>query len=180
LGKIPDISATSTMEDGSPLLVLDVDDLFHSANVLLCGGKLQKTTYRIGSMDSNPQTKRILVVEDSLTVRQVERQLLEAAGYEVDVAADGIDGWNAVRSQRYDLLLTDIDMPRLDGIELLKRIKSHESLRDLPVMVVSYQDNDEERLRGLEAGASYYLSKSSFHDDRLLLAVFELIGEASR
>jgi two-component system sensor histidine kinase and response regulator WspE len=177
LGKIPDISATSIMEDGSPLLVLDVDDLIASAKVVLAGEKVRKIARPTLHADA-PQTKRILLVEDSITVRQVERQILEAAGYEVDVSVDGVDGWNAVRTQKFDLLITDIDMPRLDGIQLLKRIKCDEHLKDLPVMVVSYKDNDEDRLRGLEAGASYYLTKSSFHDDQLLKAVLDLIGEA--
>jgi two-component system sensor histidine kinase and response regulator WspE len=102
--------------------------------------------------------------------------VLEARGYLVDVAVDGVDGWNALRTGRYDLVVTDVDMPRLDGIELVRRVRADRRYASLPIVIVSYKDRDEDRLRGLDAGASYYLPKSSFQDDRLLRAVEELIG----
>lgn len=120
----------------------------------------------------------MLVVEDSLTVRELERKLLDAAGYVADVAVDGMDGWNAVRAGDYDLVITDVDMPRLDGIELTTLIKNEERLRLIPVMIVSYKDREEDRLRGLNAGADYYLTKGSFQDETLIRAVVDLIGEA--
>ncbi len=82
-----------------------------------------------------------------------------------------LDGWNAVRSDPFDLVVTDIDMPRMDGIELVTLIKRDVRLRSLPVMVVSYKDREEDRRRGLDAGADYYLTKGSFHDDTLIQAV---------
>ena len=88
-----------------------------------------------------------------------------------------MDGWNAVRSDHYDLVITDVDMPRLDGIELTVLIKKDPQLKSLPVMIVSYKDREEDRLRGLEAGADYYITKGAFHDDALLQAVLDLIGE---
>ena len=105
-------------------------------------------------------------------------KLLDGAGYEVDIAVDGMDGWNAVRTGRFDLVVTDVDMPRLDGIELVTLIKKDTNLKNLPVMIVSYKDREEDRRRGLEAGADYYLAKGSFHDETLLHAVVDLIGEA--
>ena len=123
--------------------------------------------------------RRILVVDDSITVREVERKLLESAGYEVEVAVNGMDGWNAVRTTHYDLVITDVDMPRMNGVELVSHIKRDPGLKDIPVMIVSYKDRDEDRLLGLEAGANFYLTKSSFHDETLLSAVVDLIGEAS-
>jgi two-component system sensor histidine kinase and response regulator WspE len=124
--------------------------------------------------------KRILVVDDSITVREVERKLLENHGYHVEVAVDGMDGWNAVRSAAYDLIVSDVDMPRMTGIELVSSIKQDPHLKSLPVMIVSYKDREEDRMAGLEAGANYYLTKSSFHDETLLNAVVDLIGEAQR
>jgi len=88
-----------------------------------------------------------------------------------------MDGWNAVRTGHFDLVVTDIDMPRMDGIELVGRITRDANLKSVPVMIVSYKDRDEDRQRGLEAGASYYLTKGSFHDETLLQAVVDLIGE---
>ena len=104
-------------------------------------------------------------------------RLLTSHGYLADVAVDGMDGWNAVRAGHYDLVITDVDMPRLDGIELAALIKKDPLLKSLPVMIVSYKDREEDRLRGLEAGADYYLTKGSFHDETLLQAVVDLIGE---
>ena len=119
----------------------------------------------------------MLVVDDSLTVRELERKLLGNRGYDVEVAVDGMDGWNAVRTGHFDLVVTDIDMPRMDGIELVGLINRDPNLKSVPVMIVSYKDREEDRQRGLDAGADYYLTKGSFHDETLLQAVVDLIGE---
>jgi two-component system sensor histidine kinase and response regulator WspE len=74
----------------------------------------------------------VLVVDDSLTVRELERKLLEKRGYDVTVAVDGMDGWNAVRSDAFDLVVTDVDMPRMDGIELVMLIKGDPALKRVP------------------------------------------------
>jgi len=176
LGKVKDISAAALMEDGSPVLILDVDDMSRSIEKLLNEGLLPQMPR--GALDFGPRKqKRILAVDDSLTVRELERKLLLGRGYLTDVAVDGIDGWNAVRAVQYDLVITDVDMPRMDGIKLATLIKSDPVLKSLPVMIVSYKDRDEDRLRGLEAGADYYLTKGSFSDETLLQAVVDLIGE---
>ncbi|MCC2656917.1 MAG: cheA [Panacagrimonas sp.] len=175
LGKIKDISAGALMTDGTPLLIVDVEDLIHSVRKLVSAGQLQ----RLGTVAAPAaRRKRVLVVDDSLTVRELERKLLDGHGYEVEVAVDGIDGWNAMRTQPFDLVVTDVDMPRLDGIELVRRLKADPALRALPVMIVSYKDREEDRRRGLDAGADYYLAKGSFQDRALLDAVVDLIGEA--
>jgi two-component system sensor histidine kinase and response regulator WspE len=174
LGKVPDISAVALMEDGSPVLIVDVEDIIRSIDKLLTGGRLSKVSHTTDDSDSK-QAKRILVVDDSITVREVQRKLLENKGYQVEVAVNGMDGWNAVRTSHYDLVITDIDMPRMNGIELVSQIKNHPNLKSLPVIIVSYKDREEDRLRGLEVGADYYLTKSSFHDDSLLNAVADLI-----
>ena len=94
------------------------------------------------------------------------------------MAVDGVDGWNSLRTHDYDLVISDVDMPRMDGIELITLLKQDLRLRSVPVMIVSYKDREEDRRRGLEAGADYYLTKSSFHDESLLQAVTDLIGGA--
>jgi len=176
LGKVKDISAAALMEDGFPVLILDVDDMVRTIEKLLSDG-LQPQTPR-GALDMRSQKqKKVLAVDDSLTVRELERKLLLSRGYLADVAVDGIDGWNAVRASHYDLVITDVDMPRMDGIELATLIKADPLLKSLPVMIVSYKDREEDRLRGLEAGADYYLTKGSFNDETLLQAVVDLIGE---
>jgi two-component system sensor histidine kinase and response regulator WspE len=177
LGKVPNIAAGALMENGDPLLIADLDDWLRAVEKLVVDGELGRVspgTARVVAV----ARKRVLVVDDSLTVRELERKLLAGRGYDVTIAVDGMDGWNAVRSERFDLVITDIDMPRLDGIELVTLIRRDPHLRETPVMIVSYKDRAEDRQRGLDAGADYYLAKGSFHDQTLLDAVRDLIGEA--
>ncbi len=177
LGKVKDISAGALMEDGTPVLIADVEEMIVSMQKLSAAQRLAKVGGEaVASVDA--RRKRILVVDDSLTVRELERKLLGRHGYEIEVAVDGMDGWNAVRAGGFDLVITDIDMPRMDGVELVTQIKRNPNLATLPVMIVSYKDREEDRRRGLEAGADYYLTKASFHDDALIKAVVDLIGEA--
>ncbi|VVP76765.1 hybrid sensor histidine kinase/response regulator [Pseudomonas fluorescens] len=177
LGKVQDISAGALLDDGSVVLIVDVEDMLRSVDKLLNTGRLERIA-RHGNQAAEAARKRVLVVDDSLTVRELQRKLLLNRGYDVAVAVDGMDGWNALRSEDFDLLITDIDMPRMDGIELVTLLRRDNRLQSLPVMVVSYKDREEDRRRGLDAGADYYLAKASFHDDALLDAVVELIGGA--
>ncbi|WP_176509738.1 MULTISPECIES: hybrid sensor histidine kinase/response regulator [Pseudomonas] len=177
LGKVQDISAGALLDDGSVVLIIDVEDLLRSVEKLLSTGRLERIE-RGAQGARGASRKRVLVVDDSLTVRELQRKLLGNRGYDVAVAVDGMDGWNALRSEDFDLLITDIDMPRMDGIELVTLVRRDQRLQSLPVMVVSYKDREEDRRRGLDAGADYYLAKASFHDDALLDAVVELIGGA--
>ena len=177
LGKVRDISAAAFMEDGTPALIVDVDDLLRSIEILVNGGRLNKVSQGT-EQETGRGAKRVLVVDDSITIREVERNMLQTRGYDVDVAVDGMDGWNAVRTGRYDLVISDIDMPRMNGIEFVSHIKQDPRLKNIPVMIVSYKDREEDRNRGLEAGADYYITKGSFHDETLLDAVADLIGAA--
>ncbi|MCC3419101.1 MAG: hybrid sensor histidine kinase/response regulator [Microcoleus sp. PH2017_07_MST_O_A] len=177
LGKVADISAAAFMEDGTPVLIIDVEDLVRSTDKLLAESQLQKVSKTEQTAESTTR-KRVLVVDDSITVREVERKLLENQGYEVEIAVNGMDGWNALRTGQFDLVISDVDMPRMTGIELVSQIKNHSALKSIPVIIVSYKDREQDRIRGLEVGADYYLTKSSFHDDTLLNAVVDLIGEA--
>lgn len=176
LGKIQDISAAGLMEDGSPVLIADVDDMVRSIEKLISEGPLARVQ-RDGQELSARKQKRILAVDDSPTVRELVRKLLASHGYLADVAVDGMDAWNAVRARRYDLVIADVDMPRLGGIELATLIKQNPLFKSLRIMIVSYKEREEERLRGLEAGADCYLTKGNFHDETLLQAVVDLIGE---
>ena len=177
LGKVPDISSVAVMLDGAPVLIFDVEDLVRSIDNLLAGRRLRKLSQTIEAIEAQ-KLKRILVVDDSFTVREMERKLLESKGYQVDTAVDGVDGWNAVRTGSYDMVISDVDMPRMNGIEFVNQIKRHAELKSIPVIIVSYKDKEEDRLAGLQAGANYYLTKSSFQDDSFIRAAVNLIGEA--
>lgn len=180
LGKVPDISSGAFMEDGTPVFILDIEDLVRSSDHLL-SEKLKGIPLHISP--KKPEIivkKKILLVDDSITVREAESRLLSKHGYEVETAFNGMDGWNAVRSRHFDLVITDVDMPRMNGIELVRAIRNDTKLKSLPVMIVSYKEDENDKKAGKEAGANYYLTKSSFHDDTLIAAVEELIGKAVR
>ncbi len=174
LGKVPNVSAAAILDDGSPVLIADVEDLIRSMDQFIQGNTLRRSGR--DDQEAEPR-KRILVVDDSITVRELERQLLRNQGYEVSVAVDGQEGWNLLRANPFDLVISDVDMPRMNGLELVKAIRADAALRDLPVIIVSYKEREEDKLRGLEVGANYYLTKSSFHDHTFLQAVTDLIGE---
>ena len=175
LGKVANVSAAALLEDGSPVLIVDVEDFLRSINNLLQRGFLGRA--QAEKQSTSKIRKRILVVDDSITVREAERALLTNRGYDVQVAVDGMDGWNTIRDANFDLVVSDIDMPRMNGLEFVKNIKQDPRLKGTPVVIVSYKGREEDRLRGMDAGADYYLSKGSFHDDTLLDAVVDLIGE---
>ena len=177
LGKVPNLNSASILEDGRPVLIFDVEDLVRSIDNLVNGRRAPKAAVSTASSQIR-RAKRILVVDDSITVREVERQVLEAKGYHVESAVDGLDGWNTVRTGHYDLVISDVDMPRMDGIQFVTRIKQDLDLRRTPVIIVSYKDREEDRMRGLDAGANAYLTKSSFKDETFLQTVVDLIGES--
>jgi len=174
LQKVQDVNAAAILEDGTPVLIVDAEDMVRSIDHLISGNRLQ----RIGQEDLmvGRRIKRVLVVDDSITVREVERKMISGRGYEVDVAVDGQDGWNSIRNEPFDLVITDVDMPRMDGIELVTLIRKDSRFKMLPIIIVSYKDREEDRNRGLEAGADYYLTKGSFQDKTLVKAVEDLIG----
>ncbi|MEO5510096.1 MAG: hybrid sensor histidine kinase/response regulator [Longimicrobiales bacterium] len=175
LGKVKDIGSAALLPDGTPLLIIDVEDVLHSIDHLITGGRVEPAS-AARDRTVTRTAKRILVVDDSFTVRELERKLLAGRGYDVDVAVDGVDGWNAVRGGQYDLVVTDVDMPRMDGIELVTRIRQDPRLHLLPIIIVSYKEREEDRLRGMEAGADRYLAKGSYHDESMLNAIIEQIG----
>jgi two-component system sensor histidine kinase and response regulator WspE len=175
LGKLQDISAAAILEDGTPVLIVDVEDIVRSIDNLISGNRLKRLEYT-DEDEIARRLKRILVVDDSITVREVERKMLSAKGYDVAVAVDGMDAWNALRGNHFDLVVTDIDMPRMDGIELVSQLKKDQKLQTVPIIIVSYKDRPEDRERGLHAGADYYLTKGSFQDQTLVQAVEDLIG----
>lgn len=177
LGKVKNISSAALLPDNTSVLILDVEDLVLSIDSLVTGGRVQDAT-AAPAQGPAKRVKRILVVDDSFTVRELERKLLSSHGYAVDIAVDGIDGWNALRATQYDLVVTDVDMPRMDGITLTKKIREDPKLHLLPVMIVSYKEREEDRIKGLEAGADQYLTKSSYHDESMINAIRELIGVA--
>ncbi|MCX8005238.1 MAG: response regulator, partial [Burkholderiaceae bacterium] len=175
LGRVSDLSAAALLPDGRPVLIIDVDDLLRSAE----RQDDPRALTRAGAGDAaSTRQRRILVTDDSISVRELGRQLLVGRGYHVEVAVDGSDAWRKVRDEPFDMLITDVDMPRMDGIQLTRSVKQDANLRKMPVMIVSYRDHPEDRARGMEARADCYVTKSDFHDERFLELVGDLLGAA--
>lgn len=168
LGKIPGVSAASLDEKGEPLLILDVEDILQTMR-----GRTDTAP-----AESGEGRARILVVDDSHTVRELVRRMLAHAGYHVSTAQNGQEAWNLLRLNEYDLLISDVDMPQMNGIELVTKVRESPRLSTMPVIILSYKDSEDDRRRGLEAGADYYLTKGSFKNNTFLNAVVDLIGAA--
>lgn len=173
LRRVPGVSSSAISQDGRPLLILDVDDVVGSILRLLSSSEAPRMQRR-GQADA--RRKRVLIVDDSITVREVEKQILQNAGYAVQTAVDGVDGWNAAREGDFDLVITDLDMPRMTGLELIEALKGHPQLAGLPIVVVSYKEGEKDRRDAAFAGAAAYLTKGSFHDDTLRKVVDELLS----
>lgn len=175
LRKIPCISAGSITDEGIPVLILDVEDILKIIQKLL-SGKTDIESFSKKALARKPN-KSVLVIDDSLTVRETEKRILQNAGYQVDTAVDGVDGWNSLKNKKFNLVITDIDMPRMNGFELVSQIKQDSHLKQTPVIIVSYKDRKVDHIKGTEVGADYYLTKSSFKDQTFLNTVKNLIGE---
>ncbi len=174
LGRVTDLASVAILPDGAPVVMLDVEDLMHGA----LDRERHLARLREDEGDGPVQRRRrVLVVDDSISVRELERQLLSARGYEVEVAVDGMDGWSKLRDWNCDLVITDVDMPRMDGIELTRSIKQDPKFRSLPVIIVSYRDRPEDRARGMEVRADAYLTKSDFQEHGFIDVVHGLIGD---
>ncbi|MBF0602471.1 MAG: Hpt domain-containing protein [Nitrospirae bacterium] len=120
--------------------------------------------------------KRILVVDDSLTTREIEKEILESSGYHVTVAIDGEDGYQKAMQIPFDLMITDIEMPRMDGFTLVERVRGEPLLRHFPIMIITSRGSLEDRERGLQVGADAYVVKDSFDQSYLVETVRNLIG----
>ena len=115
--------------------------------------------------------KRVLLVDDSITTRALERSILEAAGFDVLTAADGAAAWTLLGAETVDLVVSDVDMPRMDGFALVEAIRGSTAMRELPVILVTARENEADRRRGSKAGADAYIVKSSFRQEELLDAI---------
>ncbi|MFZ4804469.1 MAG: hybrid sensor histidine kinase/response regulator [Synechococcus lacustris] len=174
LGKVANVSAAALMGDGQPILIVDTVDLVRSIDALLQSSELQSHA----TIKQLVEGKRILVVDDSPVALELQARLVLSRGYRVDKAVDGAEAWRLLRENCFDLIVTDVEMPEMDGITLVKTMRLDPKFAQLPIIISSSRGSDSDRLQGLEAGADYYLVKSSFQDDALLDAIHQLIGAA--
>ena len=170
LVRVRNVAGATVLGSGQVVPVLNASDFVKSVV------RAPRAKARTPSEPKKEKTERkILVVEDSITARSLLKNILEGAGYEVTTAVDGIDALTELKSRSFDLVVTDIEMPRMDGFELTERIRTDEKLSEMPVVVVTGLESREERERGIDAGADAYIVKSSFDQSNLLEVIKRLI-----
>jgi two-component system chemotaxis sensor kinase CheA len=168
------IAGASVEPDGSIVLVLDVAGIIDRARFTQAGGA--RTVVADTGSPRAPVRAKVLVVDDALTVRELQRSILERGGYDVLTASDGVEAMSILAEGPVDLVLTDVEMPRMDGFALTEAIRAHAALGNVPVLILTSRANEEDRQRGLEAGADGYIVKSAFNEAALLSAVERLLG----
>jgi two-component system chemotaxis sensor kinase CheA len=194
LPRLPIYAGASAEPDGSVLLVLDGNGLIDRAraagsSVGTTRASMVETTARSGDVsratqpragDDRPEghaARTVLVVDDAMTVRELQRSILDRAGYTVITAGDGVDALEVAELNRPDLVLTDIEMPRMNGFELTRALRAHPQLSGVGVLVLTTLGGEEDRRLGMDAGADGYLVKRQFDEATLLAAVERVLGE---
>jgi two-component system chemotaxis sensor kinase CheA len=167
LVRVRNVAAAGLLGAGELVLVLRPADLVAAAAE-------RRAAPDVTPADEPDGPPWVLVVDDAVTTRAMERGLLELAGYQVKVAVDGVDAWTTLKTERFDLVVSDVDMPRMNGFELTRRIRADETLQDLPVVLVSALEAREDQERGIEVGANAYVVKSSFEQSNLLEIIHRL------
>lgn len=171
LGKVKFISGAVIRLDGEVVFVLDVEDLLSCQS-----SPVESIEKEVSTLRPVQKKARILVVEDAFSTRELERSILENHGYLVDTAVDGLDALNQVTRNSYDLILSDIEMPRMDGFELCQTLRRSEAYKDIPFIMLTSFQREEDRRKGMEVGASAYLVKGVFDQTHLLETINRLIG----
>jgi two-component system chemotaxis sensor kinase CheA len=169
LVRVRNIAGATVLGSGKTVPILNVSDLMQSARTHGAAATI------VVENKSKAPAKAILVAEDSITSRMLLKGILEGAGYRVRTAVDGMDAFTALREDQFDLVVSDVEMPRLNGFDLTSRIRADKRLTELPVVLVSALESREQRERGIDAGASAYIVKSSFDQSNLLEAVQRLV-----
>jgi len=169
LKKVKAVGGATVLANGEVVAILDIPELILQSHSTQALSQSSKAGLR------RKLKKKILVVEDSLTTRELEKTILENNGYEVDTAIDGLDALDKLSSNPFDCVVSDIQMPRMDGFELCKSIKGSERLKSLPVIFVTSLSKEEEKRRGIEMGAQAYLVKSQFDQKNLLSTLERLL-----
>jgi len=169
LSRVRNIAGATVLGSGEVAPILNVADLLKSARTAGAGLR----TPAAAALSAAP-AKRILVVEDSITSRMLLKGILESVGYDVKTAVDGIDAFTALRAERFDLVVSDVEMPRMNGFDLTARIRADRTLAEVPVVLVTALESREDRERGIDVGANAYLVKSSLDQSNLLEALRRL------
>jgi two-component system chemotaxis sensor kinase CheA len=162
------LAGAMLQRDGTVSLVLNPAGLVDAC------GRIETPTLKQEASTQKPPV-RILVVDDSITTRQLEKNALEASGYSVQVAVDGIEALEKIKAEKPSLVISDIEMPRMSGFELLAAIQADGETRDIPVIIVSSLEKTEDQAKGLALGAAAYIVKGKFDQHELLEAITQIL-----
>jgi two-component system, chemotaxis family, sensor kinase CheA len=171
LSRVRNIAGATIFGSGKPIPILDVPDLLTSAVNVAAAPVIAAAA----SPQTSDERKSILIAEDSITSRALLKNILESAGYSVSAAVDGLEAFALLKTQRHDLIVSDVEMPRMTGFDLTARIRADKALVDLPVILVTALESREDRERGIDVGANAYIVKSSFDQSNLLDVIRRLL-----
>jgi chemotaxis protein histidine kinase CheA len=171
LGKVKNVNGAIIMASGDVVIALDIGDLLVNSAL-----SLRLVTEKGPPPSTKRREKRILIVEDAFSTRELEKSILETHGYLVDTAVDGLDALDRMTGAQYDLVVSDIEMPRMDGFELCKTMKNKDETKDIPFVMVTAMQKEEDKRRGIEVGAAAYIVKSAFEQMNLLDTIERLVG----
>jgi two-component system chemotaxis sensor kinase CheA len=176
--RVRNIAGASVLGSGRIAPVLNTADLLKSA-VKRPASAPEFTHDLSPGKDERAKKQSILVVEDSITSRVLLKNILESAGYRVSTAVDGVDGYTTLKTGAFDLVVSDVEMPRMDGFGLTAQIRAEKQFSGLPVVLVTALESREHRERGIDVGANAYIVKGSFDQSNLLEVIQRLIGTSS-
>lgn len=162
------VSGVAVTGKNDIVMVLNISKIFALA-------KNVRTTKAVNNATESARSVHILVVDDSVNTREIERSILESFGYHVDVACDGLDGYEKAQAFHYDLIVSDVEMPRMDGFSLTEKLRKDAAYKHTPIVIVSSRDKEEDKRRGMQAGANAYIVKGSFEQSNLLSTVQTLV-----
>ena len=170
LERVRNVTGATVLANGEICMVLNMQDLVASLRKGTAASALAQSV-----LVASEQRKTILLAEDSLVMRSQETRILEGAGYEVVAAVDGMQAWDMMATRVFDAVITDVMMPKLDGLSLARRIRSETRYAELPIILVTALSSDEDKRRGFDVGADAYLTKSAFDQQVLLDCLQRLI-----
>jgi two-component system chemotaxis sensor kinase CheA len=165
------VTGPTLLPDGKVALVLNTGDLMDSVRKLTNSSTVAQSM----TVAKAAESRRLLLVDDSVTTRTLEKTILEAAGYDVLIATDGAEAWLLLLVRGADVVVSDIEMPRMDGFALTETIRNSRQFRELPVILMTARDNDADKAHGLKVGANAYLCKSAFDQRELLATIGQIL-----
>ena len=171
LKRVRHIAGATILGSGKVVMILDVPSIIHSAE----GGVVRQSVSKPKAV-TGKKKKTILLAEDTLTTAMLEKNILESVGYSVVIARDGKEALDKASEEKFDLVISDILMPRMDGFEFVGRLRKEKKYRDVPIIIVTTRESDEDKRKGMEAGANAYLLKSDFTSEGLLETMERLLG----